>query len=124
MVVAQRLLDQMMSQSLDAASFVDVDGRTILLGNPATPNQVVGAPVIAVNNRARINFNAPLITAGYSFQFVDPSDPAQTPYEVRWAVITLSTGGVVSAKRYIVGAWRRTPGQVNPPVTVEGWIHR
>lgn len=123
-VIAQRLLDQMLGQSLNNVQFTDLDGNIILLGDPALSNQVVGAPVIVVNNQARINFNAPLLTAGYSFQYIDPNDPTQTTYDVRWAVITLAAGGTVSAKRFIVGAWRRDRRQITPPATVEGWVQR
>ena len=122
-VIAQRELDQMITQSLSSASFVDADGRAIALGNVAAVNQVVGGPVVTVNNTARINFNAPAV-ANYNFTYIDLNDAARVPYEVRWAVITNAVGGVPISKRFIVGAWKRDPRQTAPPVTIEGWVLR
>jgi len=123
MVVAQRLLDQMMSQSIDLTQFTNADGQPIQLGGSAT--QTYGGPVVAVNRVARINFNAGVAgVSGYNFVYVDPDDPARVRYEVRYAVIVVTQGGVVASKRFIVGAWRRDARQVSPPVTVEGWLQR
>ena len=122
-VIAQRELDQMITQSLTSTSFVDADGRTIALGNVASVNQVVGGPVVAVGNTARIDFNGAAV-ANYNFTYTDLNDPGRTPYEVRWAVITNAVGGVPISKRFIVGAWKRDPRQTAPPVTVEGWVQK
>lgn len=117
-VIAQRLLDQMMGQPLDNTQFVDADGRVIALGGAATPT--IGGPVQVVGGTARINFGAP-VQNNCGFLYVDPNSPAGPTYEVRWAVVTTTSGAQVAAKRYIVGAWRRGS---TPPVTVEGWVHR
>ncbi len=122
-VIAQRELDQMITQSLTATSFVDADGRTIALGNVASVNQVVGGPVVTGGSTARINFNGAAV-ANYNFTYSDPNDAARVQYEVRWAVITNAVGGVPISKRFIVGAWRRDPRQTAPPVTVEGWVQK
>jgi type II secretory pathway pseudopilin PulG len=122
-VLAQRQLDQMITQPLGSLQFTDADGRVIALGDPTKVNQVVGGPVQAVGSTARINFNAPAV-ASYNFVAVDPNDASGTPYEVRWAVITNTVGGTVVSKRFIVGAWRRDPRQTAPPVTVEGLVEK
>jgi len=122
-VLAQRELDQMITQPLSSLQFTDADGRVIALGNPAQVNQVVGGPVQAVGNMARINFNPPAV-ANYNFVAVDANDASGTQFEVRWAVITNAVGGTVVSKRFIVGAWRRDPRQTAPPVTVEGVVEK
>jgi prepilin-type N-terminal cleavage/methylation domain-containing protein len=125
-VIAQRLLDQMITQPLDVTTFnfVEPNGALIAVistGNPA--NGVYGGPVQNVNNRARINFNLPAV-GGFNFQYTDPNDPQRAQYEVRWAVVVDAPGGLVQSKRYIVGV--RTNDRRNPllPVTVEGWVQR
>lgn len=120
-VIAQRLLDQMMSQPLSATQFTDADGRVIELGGVAAP--FVGGPVQNVQNMARLNFNAP-VQNNCGFTYVDLNDPTRPTYEVRWAVISTVSGGQVVAKRYIAGAWKREGRQVYPPVTVEGWVQQ
>ncbi len=122
-VIAQRELNQMMSQPLTAAQFNDVDGNPIQLGNTAAPNTVVGGPVQANTSPVRIDFNAAAVP-NYNFTYFDQNDPTQPTYEVRWAVITTMAGTRVVAKRFIVGAWKRSATQVMPPVTIEAWMQR
>jgi prepilin-type N-terminal cleavage/methylation domain-containing protein len=123
MVVAQRLLDQMMSQPVEATSFIDADGNVRQLGGLPTATTIYGGPVTQVNKVARINFS-PAAVANYNFVYIDPNDPARVPYEVRWAVVVVPQSGVVASKRFIVGAWRRDPRRITLPVTVEGWLQR
>ncbi len=122
-VIAQRELDQMMTQPVWALQFTDADGRVIQLGNPGTPNTVVGGPVQMVGNAARIDFSAAAVP-NYNFLYVDLNDPTQPNYEIRWAVITTVSGSQVVSKRFIVGVWKRNATQVMPPVTIEAWVQR
>lgn len=122
-VIAQRELDQMITQPLTSSQFTDADNRVIQLGNSATPNVVVGGPVQMVGNTARISFTAAAVPS-YNYLYSDTNDPAQPVYEVRWAVITTTSGATVVAKRFFVGAWRRNATQVMPPVTIEAWVQR
>ncbi len=122
-VIAQRELDQMITQSLTAISFVDADGCTIALGDATKVNQIVGGPVVAAGSTARINFNGAAV-ANYNCTYTDLNDAARVQYEVRWAVITDAVGGLPISKRFIVGAWRRDPRQTAPPVTIEGWVQK
>jgi prepilin-type N-terminal cleavage/methylation domain-containing protein len=102
LVIAQRELNQMIGQPLSATSFTNARGATCSLGDPASPNTVVGNPVVMVNNRPTINFAATAV-AGYNFFYTDPNDATAAPYEVRWAVITVASGGNAFGKRFIVG---------------------
>lgn len=122
-VLAQRELDQMITQPLSAANFTDADGRVIALGDATLPNVLVGSPVIVVGNLVRVDFTAAAV-ANYNFTAVDPNDPSATPYEVRWAVITNAVAGNVVSKRYIVGAWRPDRTHAALPVTIEGSVLR
>lgn len=117
-VVAQRQLDQMLSQPVTAVSFTNADGVVCQLGDPAVANAFVGAPVQVVGPAVQINFNAAAVP-GYSLTFADPNDPGAQAYEVRWAVATTSNLGQPVGKRIIVGAWRRDPRQVQRPVNLE-----
>jgi Tfp pilus assembly protein PilV len=122
-VLAQRELDQMVTQPLSAANFTDADGRVITLGDATQPNVLVGSPVIVVGNLVRVDFTAAAV-ANYNFTAVDPDDASATPYEVRWAVITNAVAGSVVSKRYIVGAWRPDRTHAAPPVTIEASVLR
>jgi len=123
MVIAQRELDQMLEQPLASPSFVDAQSNTCNLGNPATPNQAVGSPVIVLNNRPMLDFAAGQV-AGYSFNYQDPNDPNGASYDVRWAVITFVNGGTVTAKGFILGAVKRSGNGIFPPVTVDTMVTR
>src|SRR6266849_8269001 len=102
LVFAQRELDQFLDQPLSVTSFTDTLGKTCNLGNPATPNTIVGSPVAVINNQALINFTAAPV-ANYNFTYQDPADPSGTMYDLRWAVIITGNGTNVYAKRFILG---------------------
>jgi hypothetical protein len=123
LVIAQRELNQMIGQPLSATTFTNAQGITCNLGNPASPNTVVGNPVVVVNNRPTINFGAAAV-AGYNFNYTDANDASGTSYEVRWAVITSASGGTVFAKRFIVGARRRGGNGPLLPVTIDTLVQK
>ncbi len=122
-VIAQRELDQMIDQPLTATQFTDADGRIIALGDSAAPGVVVGGPVQMVGNSAKVNFT-PAAVANYNFNFVDPNDPVQPTYEVRWAVITQVQIGTIVSKRFLVGVYNRNNTAMLPAVTVEAWVQK
>jgi|SRR5579859_330241 len=122
LVFAQRELDQFMSQPLNMSisppAFIDAQGFSCNLGDPAQPNVVVGSPVVVINNQLVLDFTAaPVI--GYSFSYQDPNDPAGVLYDVRWAVITATSSGMVSSKRFILGARRKGGNGIYRPVTLD-----
>jgi prepilin-type N-terminal cleavage/methylation domain-containing protein len=115
LVLTQRELDQMLDQPLKATQFTDGLGNVCNLGNPATPNAVVGSTLVTINNRPTIDFTAGQV-GGYSFNYADPEDPNGATYDVRWAVITSANGGgTVNSKRFIIGARQvRGDGYIRP----------
>jgi len=132
-VMAERLLNQMVNQPLTATQFTDVydNNRVILLGSVAA-NGLVGNPIAVVSsappagplNLVRVDFTAAAV-ANYNFTAADPN--AAVPaisYEVRWSVITNMQGTTVVSKRFLVGVWKRDPRNVTLPVTVEAWVQR
>ncbi|MBI1750804.1 MAG: type II secretion system protein [Acidobacteria bacterium] len=121
-VLAERLLNQMINQPLTATQFTDVDGRAIALGS-VTLSGLSGNPLQVVANTSRVDFSVAAV-ASYNFTFVDPNDPAGIPYEVRWSVISTVSGTNAVSKRFLVGVWKRDPRGVTPPVTVEAWVQR
>src|SRR5262249_113152 len=113
MVFAQQELNQLISRPLtetqyttDNLLFLCSGANPCLLGDPAQPGAVVGAPLVVINNRPVIDFAATPV-AGYSFTYQDLNDPVGLTYDVRWAVITQATGGLVSSRRFILGAIKR-----------------
>jgi prepilin-type N-terminal cleavage/methylation domain-containing protein len=123
LVLAQRELDQMVEQPLKNLQFTDVLGNVCSLGNPATPNNVVGSTVAIVNNRAVIDFSAGQV-AGYNFTYQDPEDPNGTRYEVRWAVISTANGGTVNSKRLIIGARQAGGNGYFQPVALDTMVEK
>jgi prepilin-type N-terminal cleavage/methylation domain-containing protein len=125
-VFAQRELTQMASQPLNLPAFIEATGPCNAgcnLGDLTQSGQVVGSPVLAINNQAVIDFSAePVI--GYSFNYQDPNDPSGTTYDARWAVITTVSNGVVSSKRFIFGVTKRGGNGFYAPVTLDSLVQR
>lgn len=125
-VVAERLLDQMLSQPMTAANFTSADGRVCDLGSTANPNVFFGSAVMNQGGRTVINFNGATVN-GYNYApaWVDPNEPNAAGYEIRWAVVTRVSGANAVHKRFLVGVWKRGIGGRNMiPVTVEGAVGR
>ena len=118
-VIAQRMVEQMLLQPLSATSFTNSDGNTINLGSVTSNGTVVGSPLIA--GKAAINFTAGMV-AGYNLTYKDPNDPGSATYDVRWAVIT-TMNGTPTAKRFIVGVWKRNQG-FNQPVNIDTTLQK
>lgn len=116
LVFAQRELDEMMDQNMQATTFNDPNGvlcpttSTCSLGDATQPKVLVGSPVVMVNNRPMIDFSQSQV-ANYSFYYTDPNDPFAMKYDVRWAVITYVNGTNPTGKRFMVGV-RRIGGNV------------
>jgi prepilin-type N-terminal cleavage/methylation domain-containing protein len=123
LVLVQRELYQMIDQPLTQVTFTDVLGNVCSLGNPATPNTVVGAPVVVVNNVPTINFASGAVP-GYSFTYKDPDDPYGTTYDVRWAVITTANAGVPNSKRFIIGARQAAGNGFFQPLTLDTMVEK
>lgn len=99
-------------------------GENCSLGNPAQPNVVVGSPVVVNSAGApMIDFSAAPVT-GYSFTYTDPNDPFNAPYDVRWAVITLTNGTSITGRRIIVGVFRRGMKTPSLPITLDTLVER
>jgi hypothetical protein len=123
-VIAERLLDQMLSQPVGSAAFNNAEGIACSLGSPALAG-FVGHPVMLAQNRVQINFGVQAITPGYGYNWRDPNDASGANYEVRWAVLTSSAGGAPVHKRFVVGVWKRGLGGQNAlPVTLEAAVGR
>jgi len=121
-VIAQRELDQMLSQPLSVNSFLDTEGRTISLGGAGSP----GAPVVmdSQGQTAQIDFTAAPV-AGFSIpQYVDLNDPIHATFELRWAVIPQVSGGRVISKRIIIGCRQTNANQPLLPVTLDSWVQK
>lgn len=121
-VIAQREFDQIISQPLTPHPFSDADGNPISLGDSSTPGIVVGSPIIP-GSPAAINFTAAPVSQ-YSIQYADLNDSAGALYELRWAVITNASNGVITSKRYILGCRRiNTPNAGVYPVNLDTTVY-
>lgn len=135
LIAAQRQLEQMARQPLDAMSgacgaapantyyFCDQDGDLILLG---TQDTSLGASVTtedgcAVAGAGQIDFTIPVpancnpdgaTDYGLKKQWVwNPVTGTNQMVEIRWRVITWHSGGIPMRKVFIVGARSGTAGQ-------------
>jgi hypothetical protein len=122
-VIAQRELDQMVSQPLSVNTFLDSDGRVISLGGANSP----GAPVIMQGQTAQIDFTAAAV-AGFSIpSYSDPNDPTGATFELRWAVIpqaSPTSPGRVISRRIILGCRQTNAMQPMLPVNLDTWVQR
>ena len=129
LVFAQREMNVLRSRPLTDLSFTDPQGTSCPsgnicdLGNPTQPGQVVGSPVVLLNNQPVINF-ATTQVANYSFNYADPNDPYGTIYDVRWAVITATKNNAATSKRFIVGVQKRSGNGFFQPVTLDTMVER
>ena len=123
-VIAQRELDQMVSQPLWKVSFQDTDGRTISLGGANSP----GAPFVTDPKTLapQIDFGANPVT-GFSIPaYVDKNDPSGATFDVRWAVISVPQGSPNPISRRIIIGCRQTNAtfQLLLPVTLDTWVQK
>lgn len=128
LVFAQREMDQFLGQPLNMSisppSFIDALGFSCNLGDPTQPaNVAVGNSIILYQNQMIIDFTKSAV-AGYSFTYQDPNDPAGIMYDVRWAVFTTTNNGMVTAKRFIMGARRQGGNGIYRPVTLDTILER
>ena len=86
-----------------------------------------GSPITTIysSNAAGQNFGQTLIdfsqstVSNYSFPYQDPTDPAQTTYDVRWAVILTANNGAVVSKRIILGIRQTNGNGYFQPITLD-----
>jgi prepilin-type N-terminal cleavage/methylation domain-containing protein len=123
MAFAQRELDALTEQPMIALTFTDPNGFLCNLGDPTQPRVLVGSPVLTINNRPQINFGVAQVP-GYSLNYTDPNDPYAITYDVRWAVITYGNAGNPTAKRFILGALRRTNNATFLPLTLDTMVEK
>ena len=135
LVFAQHEMEALREQPLTATTFSDPSGvtcypagSTCSLGDPTQPLQCVGnCPVVTNSAGAQmINFAATPFP-NYSFMYTDPNDPFGAPYDVRWAVVTVTTTTtppVVTGKRFIVGVFRRGMQTLSLPITLDTMVEK
>jgi type II secretory pathway pseudopilin PulG len=123
-VIAQRELDQMLSQPLSVNSFLDADGRAISLGGAGSP----GASVVPdAQGAEQINFTAPTVTGFFIPAYQDRNDPNfpnGATFELRWAVIPQTSGGRIISKRIIIGCRQTNANRPALAVNLDTWVHR
>ena len=123
-VIAQRELDQMLSQPLTVDNFIDEDGDVISLGGPGAP----GAAVTMSGQVAVIHFTAFEPPAGFYKFYTDvKNDASRSKFELRWAVFPQANNGIVVSKRIVIGC-RRVPGagdvQLLLPVNLDSSVQK
>lgn len=123
-VIAQRELDQMLSQPLAVNVFNDMEGRVISIGGAGSP----GAPVLMDPQGApQIDFNAPTVSGFFIPAYVDPNDPNCpncATFELRWAVIPQVNGGRIISKRIIIGCRQTNVTRPVLPTNLDSWVQK
>lgn len=123
-VIAQRELDQMLSQPLSVNAFNDTEGRVISLGGAGSP----GAPVIPDSQgAAQIDFNAVPVNGFVipAYQDInDPNFPNGPTFELRWAVIPQVNGGRIVSKRIVIGCRQTNAKGPALPINLDSWVQK
>ena len=124
-VVAQRELDQMLSQPLSVNAFLDRDRNLVSLDGTAGS----GAAVVMSGQSTIIDFSAGTPPAGFYIpSYVDSNDLTGPSFELRWAVFPqVNNVGTVVSKRIIIGCRRNqnvVGGQLFLPVTLDSSIQK
>jgi len=103
--VAQRELDQMLSQPLTVNGFVDQYTQQIIsLGGVGSP----GASVLMSGQSVVVDFSPSAVPpAGFSITYTDQNDPNHPSFELRWAVFPqVNNNGTMVSRRIIIGCRR------------------
>jgi Tfp pilus assembly protein PilV len=129
LVFAQREMELIRAQPLTSTTFQDPQGcppvyAPCSLGDPTQPNIFVGSSVVANALGAPIIDFSATPTANYSFTYTDPNDPLGATYDVRWAVVTITNGSLVTGKRIIVGVFRRGMETPTLPITLDTMVEK
>ena len=123
-VIAQRELDQMLSQPLGVNVFTDTDGRVISLGGAGSPGAAVG---MDLQGAPQIDFGAPTVPGFVIPAYQDPNDPNfpnGATFELRWAVIPQVSGGRIMSKRIVIGCRQTNANGPVLPVNLDSWVHK
>ncbi|MGB2625561.1 MAG: prepilin-type N-terminal cleavage/methylation domain-containing protein [Candidatus Acidiferrum sp.] len=129
LVFAQRVLEEMRNQSLSNLYFTDATlppcaaPNACLLGDPTQPSVAVGSPLNTTGLTPIIDFSAAPV-GGYNFNYVDPNDPLNAIYDVRWAIVTVVNNGIVTGRRIILGVLRRGMTSPTLPVTLDTMVFK
>jgi prepilin-type N-terminal cleavage/methylation domain-containing protein len=133
LVIAQRQMEALRAVPLTATTFKDLLGvtcpllQTCNVGDPAQAGVMVGCPTVLFNGSPVINFS-PLTPAagGYGFTYIDPNDPTGSVNDVRWAVVTVTSGAnaLVTGRRIIVGVFRHGMKTINYPVSLDTMVSK
>ena len=124
-VIAQRELDQMLSQPLSVNVFKDKDGQNISLGGAGSPGAAV---IMDPQGYTQIDFTAPQVPGFFIPAYKDINDPTGATFELRWAVIpqVINVNGrtVTISKRIILGVRQTNANHLVLPVALDSWVHK
>jgi prepilin-type N-terminal cleavage/methylation domain-containing protein len=132
LVIAQRQMEALRAVPLTATTFKDLLGvtcplgQTCNVGNPAQAGLLVGCPTVLFNSSPVINFSPQTPVAGYGFTYIDPNDPTGSVNDVRWAVVTVTSGAnaLVTGRRIIVGVFRHGMKTPTFPVSLDTMVSK
>lgn len=122
-VIAQRELDQMLSQPVTVNSFLDKDGNQVNLAGAGAP----GSPLAMDGPTTVIDFSQDPVPGFSILNYTDLNDPNQASparFELRWAVIPETNAGTVTGRRIIIGCRRTSTNQLLLPVNLDSSVEK
>jgi prepilin-type N-terminal cleavage/methylation domain-containing protein len=125
-VVAEQVLDQILSQTIDTTTAtINLDGQNFVIQTGGPGAGATGSPITTATGQVGISF-AGAAVPGYNFVLFDPNNPSSPGIEVRLGVITRVSGAGPVSKRFVVGAWRRenSQNQTFSPAIFDGFQQR
>jgi prepilin-type N-terminal cleavage/methylation domain-containing protein len=126
-VVAEQVLDQILSQTIDTTTAtINLDGQNFVIQTGGPGAGATGSPITTDTGQVEVKF-AGAAVPGYNFVLFDPNNPSSPGIEVRLGVITKAGGGAGPvSKRFVVGAWRRenSQNQTFSPAIFDGFHQR
>jgi len=123
-VIAQRELDQMLSQPLAVNAFTDMEGRVISLGGAGSPGALV---VMDLQGAPQIDFTAATVTGFVIPAYQDKNDPKYPngpTFELRWGVIPQVSGGRIISKRIVIGCRQTNANGPALPINLDSWVQK
>ena len=114
-----QFLSQPLNMSISPPSFIDsLKALAVISEIQRSQTLSLAAPLVVNYDQVIIDFTGSPV-AGYSFSYQDPNDPAGVVYDVRWAVITVTSNRHGHLETVHSGSRRQGGNGIYKPVTLD-----